>query len=1549
MNSSTVPPPKVSRRKRKTALDEDENVPNDSGARKISTRSQSKSDTENKDTDDPSTTPNSTSSSIRGRKNKKQQQAPVANEPHLNTGQNAPTSDLQSSIPCRSPIRGRKRNQCTAINDINVSESEHKKPVPGSPCSVTSSKSGRRNQIDSSPSENRRSASESSCSSVSSRRGRRTRKQQEPCTAVSDHDLRALENRNYVSESSCGTKLSKRGIRKKEKPLKTYAVLPENETYASGSCCVEKPRKGRPKRGTYGKPASENKLPYIDTNVVPTVRITPIDILLCSGDSRNDKPKEGSRREQPFGDGGIHKANEVSSTKLAFECDTNRKETGISSIKPCFQVDTNHTEKKVSSTKLSVEDDTIHTANEVTYTQQPCEDTTNLRPNELPCIDDIIPEKLDDTDTNKRPQPSKLVTYQSTVKKRKFRGLLSDTVIQNLKRKKVRSMPGASVIPRNKALNSTKQVEKLPMLSSTHDSFQHSHLDDRSPMYINKGLTTEEHRNVTVKPFNIKINIDNCKQERIVEFAKPIATSPLVENGYAQNATPQYLSDSSSFTNTPMPYADYYCVSNDWFYNVNKEHLSKISSDNVLFDNARLISAADCDSVENSTLNDTMSSRSSVDSSYQKSEFQFLKPCKRPPNRTRTSKSTRSNTPEPSVPSLGGNTPPLPPPPLPPPPLPAPPPAKDDDAISIYSEMSIHSRDFRSNIQPPRKNKEPESISAACSIPKQVINERRIVDLQSDGIVQHTPEATSYKNVAQWVESANMYNNQNKPANYVPPVFRGLCYQSYLRERCARKTCHFIHDFPEINLERLNLSQLCDAFEYAKSRYRLFLAYFHNFVWGFARHNCAMELVTMVGAAVIPQNARQLSSVQEVIHGLQQIGYTFESAINHVLMFYKSTNFDLLNILLIIVFKKENSLCDNWSLVQKLCEYRSYDPIDPELVNRALQFCYQVYSVELSIKIVQDIFKRNLVNPKSIEEHHYGRIISILQRHNAEETNVLIHIAKVNNITIELQNNDECFLPNYNTISPRTVGDLDNSTINFPQPQTVYDTNSNCNNVNFNHTSPTITQVNSNNVSLPPNSFLVQSEHVYQTHSSINGDQNTYSSNSESDLTEVVKERINPQNTRRITPNQDSNMVGTQLHELELNRLNSIISANDHKAFIEMYGRYKDAPNSNAFVLNVIGLFKRTKSILVVFSLMERVLEGLERLNSDFPYLLNAEATLYSLVINTVGALKHLKGFTEAAALLYKFVDCLENLTQVQWFGSVHSPHSYSIIGKYLYFCKIFIRGKFYNPALQMFKCPELKLLQSSSKWDLPYTNNFDEGFRDVILQEFLSATLQNDIDVAKDLILYIMQSGDNIITEIDISKYFDKLILSMLNNQKVSSLIEILPNILQGWYKHLKHSHMRALLIILVEKCIPEKDLLALYKKCCLQGIYPNLKGNETRIILKTDLKTAEIFIIIRYFLYKLQKNNFQTQEVRFTVRMSDQLNKQPNILINSQCGLSETVKRTLIVLSKCFPSVLIAQCCGNDITVEADNVKLCVESFRKFSSRSFWTRQSSVDRLCK
>lgn len=51
------------------------------------------------------------------------------------------------------------------------------------------------------------------------------------------------------------------------------------------------------------------------------------------------------------------------------------------------------------------------------------------------------------------------------------------------------------------------------------------------------------------------------------------------------------------------------------------------------------------------------------------------------------------------------------------------------------------------------------------------------------------------------------------------------------------------------------------------------------------------------------------------------------------------------------------------------------------------------------------------------------------------------------------------------------------------------------------------------------------------------------------------------------------------------------------------------------------------------------------------------------------------------------------------------------------------------------------------------------------------------------------------------------------------------LPNIIQGWYKHLTSSVLRGLLIQLVSSKVPINDLIGYYRKCFKQQVYHRIK----------------------------------------------------------------------------------------------------------------------------
>ncbi|KAK4882345.1 hypothetical protein RN001_005664 [Aquatica leii] len=1086
-----------------------------------------------------------------------------------------------------------------------------------------------------------------------------------------------------------------------------------------------------------------------------------------------------------------------------------------------------------------------------------------------------------------------------------------------------------------------------------------------------------------IKPFNITINVGAINQERKVEFSG----KPKNEAFSPTRVSVQKEAYERSLVEYPESVPELQFYSGDWFFDITDEDLYKVSTSDTIFKTAHLTLTRNDLFCTSPTL--TTTSKLSVESEKDSfaattsvnSAFQFIKPtlppAKRPPTRKKKETGSLSSALS-STESLSSLDKPLDSE------LSTTCSTMDDDVISIYSAWSIKTSDLCTNLtkSEPEVNpnesvmnqNEPNYLTTtlpSCAIKK--IEFPRIISTEVDN--RNLPDTFQKQNILQWLETTE------RPKHYadfstIPLVFKPLCYFFYTYGYCTNRFCprkHSINRLNRIEVTKLNHESFMDAYNYSKNKSKLYWGFFNTFISVFVRTNNVTELVGMVGAIMETNSPEPILYVKEVIAALQSTGRSFAKSIEEILIVEGEKNLALSDILFEIAYEQKQDLCSNWYLIEKLCRYRNSRPLNHLLIDDLVKTCYSEENIELSINVVRDIFMQNCVDLTEIDKLVFSHFIFFLKSKNLiEEVNILLSRVPGR---VELQNT--CKVTSFPENNP--AWEQPRACINLAvENSQKHNFNLEPNNLYQSFEPPTLTTDVPCNQTLQGNSHsnyefpewadnlfgdakqgcndnivsdVTRVEDAQYTNTNSNAEHMYTDSDSASSQESVAESTL--QNAISTSTSSslvtDKSLESSELSDYEMKKLSEVIASNNIEELISMYNQFKNSSFNNSFVMNVIGFLKQ-KNMPLSYYLVHSLIEGLEQQNSHFAYINNAESTLYLLAVNIIALLKQNKDYRDAARLLFKFNDNLDNLLKVQWFRSIQK-HKLSVVGKYLYFCQIFTRGEYLQEALTILKSPDLKLLNPISSWTLPHNETFDNEFRNDVVNEFIKTALKENLKIAKEIILHMITCKDNI-TELSLWRYFDELILGFLNNHGmyVTDLVNMLPNILQGWYKYLKHSNMRGLLVKLTFARIPERQLLLLYNKCLKQRIYNKVKGNESTIIFKTDMTVEEIFVTIRYYLYKLEQIHSEVQEVTLLIKIPEELSTQPDILINSGCRMQETKERILTVLARCFPTAIVARCnTESQIIIRPDQIKLCVEHYRKMNeaSKAIWVRQSAVEKL--
>ncbi|KAF5295296.1 hypothetical protein FQA39_LY13161 [Lamprigera yunnana] len=986
-----------------------------------------------------------------------------------------------------------------------------------------------------------------------------------------------------------------------------------------------------------------------------------------------------------------------------------------------------------------------------------------------------------------------------------------------------------------------------------------------------------------LKPTNIRINIA-ANQERKIEFSAESVNPKLCAIRDFENN-----SSCDNFSTVGSTYS----ALDDWYYNINTDDLCTLTTHDDIFENAMLTPPITSTNIEElSSSVDTTDLNASIRSKEENvnNTFTFLKPVlsvlKRPPTRLKE-KSTCLTSPDSSKKPLDSGSSIL---------------EIDDDAISLYSHCSISSSHSPPHTKTDKLNNNKcvvKEVDMHESLPKNAISK----------CIEWDHKTSLY-----WQDSTHNEDTSQRPPNkqkpYIPPQFKSLCYYYFSENKCKNKKCrwkHNIHDNIKSTIMRSDKSALY-LYEYAHCRKRLFLPLISTFVNAFTNSSRVFQLLQMVGH-VMDINEDLVLNVTIVMQGLMKCGFTLNKCVEEIMKIFVKKYATLPNILLTVIYDETHNLKDYWHLVQNLiCNSLQ---INYSVIHDLISISNNLKDVELSVKIANNILMYDDIDLTRVNEVLFRSFVTFLKSEKCtREVNALLEKANISNININNALPADCRCSLERFVRP----EVDSATLNKMNLQ------------NFNSTFNVAGNTGVNNdVSNKISQYNVPKNCLFEDVSEGNFS-DSYNFEGNAIICTEISNAIN-----KTSSNQFSLYSKNMLSNVEMRRLNQIINEMNHNMLIEMYNTFKNTTLGVSFVLNFIGFVMKKKNILMFFKMINYLMEHLER-ELNLGCAGNENPILYLLVINIVAVFQYKSLYDKSAKLLSKFHGSLDKLVGVQWIRSLHR-HNFSQAGKYLYLCNVFIRGNFFDEALTILKNPNLMLLYSISLWPLEHNEDYDNEFRNQVVNAFILSSLEKNLPITLDILLFMFTNKD-IISELNLWDYFNDLILTMLNSERMyeKEILRILPNILQGWYIHLRKSNLRGLIIVLVSGKFPEEQLFALIRKCMVQNVYQRLYGNENNITIATDMTIEEIYVLIRFFLHLLEKRKQQIVDLSLLIRTPHHLNSEPRFFIRNDYQIKDTKLRILLVLSRCFPvAILAASVNETEILINTTQLSQCVKLYER------------------
>ncbi|XP_025834994.1 uncharacterized protein LOC108735743 isoform X2 [Agrilus planipennis] len=588
---------------------------------------------------------------------------------------------------------------------------------------------------------------------------------------------------------------------------------------------------------------------------------------------------------------------------------------------------------------------------------------------------------------------------------------------------------------------------------------------------------------------------------------------------------------------------------------------------------------------------DTENSQTSASSSPHNFLLPLLPPSKRPPTRRSVTITTTKNTED----CNHSKTPP-----------------PEDDVISLFACSVVSSPEM-----------DPEYSDD--NLDKNVTDSSKNIE---ENII--APSTNSNYNIKEIIHSKSNSSPEkhekeepmhNRPPlrlmtyNYIPDIFRGVCYHYFAKKNCRRKPyCTRLHGlYPNTEESILNLSyeELQNVYNFTKGKI-VYKETFPFFINAYVKHKKILDLVSIVRDAVDQDMFERSPFVEKIVEAIQSIGYSFHQAIEEIITILGITNLNicLSDILINIVVRSSANLEVDWPLIKKLTKYRT-DRLDHGVVEDIIRICVKFKNVQLCLNTFRDILNTQLVNLEQLNFEFLQKFVLILRQLNfIQESKILAGKAKI-------PLNDDDVVNDMNDVSSEKC----------LKENDVYQLKEN---VSF-------------------KSFS-EGEHMYE---------NSYEFDElGANMSYSEAETSTPNCCDTIVPNNGApsevSCSSKNISAKVISSLANVIKDKDVSKFLGILEQYKSENYVESFVLNVVKLLEK-EDLRDVYKMMAKLFNtiSIDKYKHRFWFESHARYLIETLSFNVIALFDRTKSWKQAANIIKRFSNDYVNFTKAKTSGNI--------------------------------------------------------------------------------------------------------------------------------------------------------------------------------------------------------------------------------------------------------------------------------------------------------
>lgn len=715
--------------------------------------------------------------------------------------------------------------------------------------------------------------------------------------------------------------------------------------------------------------------------------------------------------------------------------------------------------------------------------------------------------------------------------------------------------------------------------------------------------------------------------------------------------------------------------------------------------------------------------------------------------------------------------------------------------------------------------------------------------------------------VARWL----MYNSKD----YFISCLDSLC-ESYFTTVCQDVCCSKTHSLEKIKkiVEQSTPQELKKLYEIALKKdvwfmwlFDIFLDYFSvtPTVDGTMLINMIDDVYTALNSILMDKTIY----IVKIIECLKKIGFSFKRAVKDIILRYGTSQLWICDILLFLIAKQPN-LEENWSLVEKIICYRK-EKIDHEVVTELLFASSKNYpsNKELHKKIYNEIFKKNLVDFNKIPHHLREMIIGQsetnleVQANNCTSTSIVYYTQGVDpkeqkHESFNRQNLDDHQMSESGneTSSMDSSDGVSNEGVDgffYNQTSSDQDTSRSC--LRFSEKKRKLKLKRAKrNIRKVPTALRTIKEKVLQ--------KVIESSNKVPKSYLPANIIAHPSCQPIISPYYQCNV---SLHNLfpdvhgwsstistaDLRRLRSSLFEMNLMEFLDVLESYKDQYTIENFIVTVLTLLKSMGS-LASYSTFMSLLNALEERDPELLKQMHVKVSFEVLALNLIYMLGVRGRWDLCRNILLKMKDWHNLITsKIFLLESKQDSH----MRRYIDLMNILIQAEDFFWVNEIFQSEVLNFLGPASTWPFNYKPSDTEA-RNEALKFFLEKVSLKNIFITNDLLKSIAVSHGDSVEEFQVWTWFDNKILCLMKEESSnkSILLFFLNDIVNYFEKYMDKFVFQAYMLH-IQHSIRKKEALELFKICCNKGLYHKYTGQESVMLVTTDLTDFEITSLLHCY----------------------------------------------------------------------------------------------------